>query len=193
MRTFNVPANTTVSLAGNIGNGSTANVTKTGNGVLALSGLNASAGNGYVGDTFVNGGLIQFSFLTNWGLGNIHFNGGGAQWAPGVSTDLSQFNIFFDGNATFDTNGNNVNLTNPVGRGGPGNLIKSGNGLLTLSAGSNSGNITGNVIVNAGTTNTMLSGISVSNDLQFGTGAVVHRPAGRHQPPMGARSIFRPI
>ncbi len=152
-----------MTLAGNIGDGSVGNVTMTGGGVLALGGLNASSSNGYVGNTILSQGLIQFSALTNLGLGNIIMNGGGLQWAPGTATDASQFNIFLTGNGIFDTNGNNVTLANPVGRGGSGSLTKVGNGVLTLAAGSNSGNITGSVILDAGTTTLGFAGNTTNN------------------------------
>ena len=155
--TFNVPTGLTATVSGNLGSGSTANVIKNGAGTLVLSGFNASTANGYLGTTIINQGLIQFSQLTNFGLGigvigNIDFNGGGVQWGTNSNTDLSQFKLYFDTNgATMDTNGNAVTLNNAIGGGGPGTLTKSGNGVLTLGV-SSAQTLTGATIVNAGPT-----------------------------------------
>jgi autotransporter-associated beta strand protein len=155
---FNVPTGLTATLAGNLGDGSTANVTKTGGGDLVLSGNNASSTTGYIGTTIINQGLITFSQLANFGLGigfagNIDINGGGLQWAANTSTDISQFNNFIDvGGATYDTNGNTVTLSNAIGGGGTGSLTKVGDGVLALAMSSDAQSFTGNIIINGGTT-----------------------------------------
>ena len=103
-------------------------VTKPGAGILALT-----ANNIYRGGTTVTGGLINFQSLGNFGGGMITLNGGGLQWAPGSSVDVSgRLNPIGTGGGTFDVNGNNVTLASALT--GAGGVTKQGAGALTLSA-----------------------------------------------------------
>ena len=105
---------------------------KNGTGTLFLAGTNTFAG----GLNLV-GGYVNFSSLSNLGTGKITFgsgNGGGVQYAFGNTADLSTQNVFLYGNATLDTNGNNVTLANPIGATGAGGLTKIGTGTLRFTA-----------------------------------------------------------
>jgi outer membrane autotransporter protein len=116
-------------------------LTKVGTGTLTLTGANT-----YTGGTTVTGGLIDFASLSNFGAGNITLNGGGLQWAPGNTADVSgRLNPFGAAGATFDTNGNNVTLASSLT--GAGSLGKQGAGALTLSG---ADTYTGNTTVSAG-------------------------------------------
>lgn len=103
---------------------------KTGAGALTLS-----AANTFTGGTTINGGLIEFSALENFGTGHVTLDGGGARWASGTSTDLSpRLNALGSGGGTFDTNGSDVTFSTALA--GPGALTKTGAGTLTLAPGS---------------------------------------------------------
>lgn len=115
--------------------------TKTGAGILALTG-----GNTYTGGTTVTDGLINFSKLANLGTGTITLNGGGLQWAAGNTTDVSaQLNPLGANGAIFDTNGNNVTFSTALSGGA---LVKNGAGTLLLTA---DNTYTGGTTINAGT------------------------------------------
>lgn len=115
--------------------------TKTGVGILALSGANT-----YTGGTTLKDGLINFQALSNFGTGNITLIGGGLQWATGNTVDVSgKLNPLGTDGAIFDTNGNNVTFNTALSGGA---LIKQGTGTLTLFA---DNTYTGGTTINAGT------------------------------------------
>ncbi|WP_421998886.1 autotransporter outer membrane beta-barrel domain-containing protein [Reyranella sp.] len=127
---------------GGIGGGTGGSLTKIGSGALTLTGANT-----YSGGTTINSGLINFSALNNFGSGPVTLNGGGLQWAPGNTTDISsQLAPLGAGGGIFDTNGNNVVLASVLS--GAGGLTKQGSGVLSLN-GANT--YTGPTTVNAGT------------------------------------------
>ena len=134
-------------------------VTKLGASSLVLS----NNANTYSGGTNLDGGILQFSSISQLGSGNISFGGGTLQY-NGNTDDISgrnvvinananatingQTGIALNGGATIDTNGQNVTFANPIGGGGSGGLTKAGNGTLTVN-GANSW--TGNTAVTGGT------------------------------------------
>jgi autotransporter-associated beta strand protein len=109
--------------------------TMSGTGALAKSGagtVTLTGTNTFTGGTTINGGLVNFSSANNFGTGAITLNGGGLQWAPGNTLDISsRLAALGAGGGTFDTHGNNVTLASAIG--GPGQLVKSGSGELTLN------------------------------------------------------------
>jgi autotransporter-associated beta strand protein len=107
----------------------TGSLTKVGLGTLALQ----ATSNGYLGDTSIRGGLVGFSSANGLGTGQVTLDGGGLQWLPGNTADISsRLNAIGAGGATFDTHGNNVTLAQPLSGLGP--VAKTGAGTLTLSA-----------------------------------------------------------
>ncbi len=133
------------------GNGT---LVKAGNGTLTLA-----ANNTYTGGTLVTGGLLGFSSLANFGPGNLVLSGGGVQWAPNYTYDISSYvNPLGDGNDTFDTNGNDITFHSVIA--GSGALVKAGNGTLTLTL---NNTYTGGTVLAGG----LVSFISRSN---FGPG-----------------------
>ncbi|MGN6370129.1 MAG: autotransporter-associated beta strand repeat-containing protein [Phycisphaerae bacterium] len=114
-------------------------LTKAGTGSLVLTGANT-----YTGPVGVNGGVLNFNSGAALGAGSaINFGGGTLQYTPGNGYDISARTVTFTGNATIDTNTNNVTFANSVGNGGAGGLTKTGTGTLVLAAtNSYSGNTT---------------------------------------------------
>jgi autotransporter-associated beta strand protein/T5SS/PEP-CTERM-associated repeat protein len=143
----------TLTLAADISGAGT--LGKAGVGTLILTGNNS-----YAGGTTITGGFINFNSANSFGSGLITINGGGLQWATGNSADISaQLAAFGAGGATFDTNGNNVTLAASLS--GPGGLIKTGAGTMTLS-GVNS--YQGGTAINGGT-------VAVTADANLGAAA----------------------
>jgi autotransporter-associated beta strand protein len=113
---------------GGLWGGSGGSLVKVGTGTLTLAGNNT-----YTGGTTINGGLINFSSLANFGTGMITLAGGGLQWAAGTTTDISSKLLLLGASGgTFDTNGNNVTFASALS--GTGGITKAGNGVLTLAA-----------------------------------------------------------
>ncbi|MDI1263438.1 MAG: autotransporter domain-containing protein, partial [bacterium] len=135
-------------------------LTKSGAGILALTGANTN----YTGATTVTGGLINFNAANNFGSGQVTLNGGGLQWATGNTSDISgKLGAFGSNGATLDTNNNNVMLASTLS--GTGSLTKTGAGTLTLSG---ANNYSGTTTINGGTL--ALSGagsIASSNGVNF--------------------------
>ena len=101
----------------------------TGSGTVTLSGPNT-----YGGGTTISGGtIVQVNADNNLGTGNLTFSGGRLRFETGFS---SSKNITLTGTGTLFTDGVDVTLSGDID--GAGTLIKSGNGILTLS-GNNSG------------------------------------------------------
>ena len=166
--TTNSNSNTTLAtqITGAAGGGG---LIKQGSGILTLTGLNL-----YSGGTTIQGGLINFASALNLGSGPITLNGGGLQWATGNTTDISfQLASLGAGGGIFDTNGNNVALSQTIS--GAGGLTKQGQGTLTLAGNnlySGATTVTGGLI-NFTSTNNFGSGqITLSGGgLQWATGS----------------------
>jgi autotransporter-associated beta strand protein len=114
---------------------STNGLSESGPGILVLEGNNSIAG-----PLNLNGGELGFYSLANLplssgGISSITFGGGGLQWEPGNTVDISSagINISFAGNAVFDTGSNNVTFADNFGDGGVGGFAKLGAGTLTLN------------------------------------------------------------
>jgi len=104
-------------------------LTKTGTGVLILSGANT-----FSGAANLNGGVANITTLANLGAGStITFGGGGIQF--GAILDPSTRTLTFNaGGAIFDTNNYGIVLGAAVGNSGAGGLTKTGAGILVLAA-----------------------------------------------------------
>ena len=126
-------------------------ITKVGNGTLTLASSNT-----YTGQTFLNGGAIQFNNNANFGTGNLVINNATLIWAAGVTSgvDISQIlntnatGGLASGIVTFNLNSNDEALTKPMS-GSAGLNIVGGAGILTLSGGQST--YMGNTTVTSGT------------------------------------------
>ncbi|MEZ0217423.1 MAG: autotransporter-associated beta strand repeat-containing protein [Rariglobus sp.] len=138
-----------------------------------------SRANTYEGKTQINGGLINFASMDNFGpTGTVNLDGGGLQWATGNTLDItssSRFNrAYGDAGAIFDTNGNNVTFAHaPTGAG---TFTKAGAGTLTLSA---STLHQGNTVITGGTLEFAASGDRVYAGAISGAGALTKSGGGR--------------
>ena len=111
--------------------------------------LSLSAANTYSLGTSLNGGVLNFTALSNLGSGPISFDGGTLQYAAGNTDDISTRSVTIGaGGASIDVGSNNVTFANPVGNGGSGGLTKLGTGGLTLAAPED---FTGDMNMTAGT------------------------------------------
>ena len=161
---------TQLTLSGVIGDGGgTFNLTKTGNGILVLSGANT-----YDGNTAINAGTVNVTHATGLGSagsGTVTIaNGttldiqnvvvaakGGTTITGGTISTTAGTSSYADGitlaaNSTVDVDGTQLTLSGVINDGAGNNfgLTKTGNGILVLSGANTYG---GNVALNAGTIN----------------------------------------
>ncbi len=127
---------------------SAADITKSGRGVLVLSGANTAGG--AARRTTINEGVLQIGDLDNIGgnTGALIFAGGALRLGAGFADDLSQRTIsFLSGGGSIDTNGVDLVLAGSLGAGA-GGFTKLGTGNLTLNA---AASFTGGATLSAGT------------------------------------------
>ena len=150
---------------------SAADITKSGRGILILSGTNTAGGAAF--QTTINEGALQIADLDNIGgsTGRLVFAGGALRLGTGFADDLSTRTIsFLLGGGTLDTNGNDVALTNSLGSGA-GAFTKIGTGNLTLNATSTR---TGATTLTTGTiTIGATNALGVGGNLSIGAGATL--------------------
>lgn len=119
-------------------------ITKTGAGVMSLSGANT-----YSGVTTINAGTLH---LDNAGAlgggGNITFTGGMLQYGVNNAVDYSSKIVNSTSAIRIDTNGQNVTYASALAASNTGGLIKMGSGTLSLGA---PALYTGSTTVNTGT------------------------------------------
>ena len=109
-----------------------ADITKSGRGVLVLSGVNTAGGGAK--RTTLNEGVLEIADLDNigGGTGALVFAGGTLRLGAGFTDDLSTRSItFLEGGGTLDTNGVDLALAGSLGTG-TGPFTKTGAGTLTL-------------------------------------------------------------
>jgi autotransporter-associated beta strand protein len=141
---------------------SSADITKSGRGVLVLSSANTAGGGAR--RTTINEGVLQIDALDKIGgtTGELVLAGGTLRFT-GAFDPSTRTVRFLQGGATFDTNGNDVTLANSIGGGGAGGFTKTGSGNLTLGAsasylGATNLQGTGRVTLNGGANGRLSSG-----------------------------------
>ena len=125
-----------------------------------------------VAQTIGSGSVVVISSASSL-AGPVTLNGGGLQWAPGVTSDISsKLSPLGPNGGIFDTNSNNVTLATPIT--GSGALTKIGAGTLTLRNIGYSGGtvVSGGVLTFQGfVSGNIVNNGSVVFDMQRATGA----------------------
>lgn len=153
-------------------------ITKSGDGLLRLSGSNS-----YTGGTLIRGGVLAVEHERALGpSGEIAFGGGTLQYSAGNTVDYSgRFSTASAQDYRIDTNGQDVAYASALASEG-GTLRKSGDGMLTLEAAStysggteidggtlrvanSEGSATGSGTVAVNANGTLSGGGSVAGDL----------------------------
>jgi autotransporter-associated beta strand protein len=144
-RTINVNSHLNVSTLSGVVSGTDSSITKTGPGVLVLSGANT-----YDGGTTINGGTLQANNTAALGTtGTITFGGGILQHTANSLTDFSsRFSTANNQPFYIDTNNQPITYATALTSATGGSLGKFGAGTLTLT-----GNATydGPTVINNGT------------------------------------------
>ncbi len=149
---------------------SAADLTKSGRGILILTGVNTAGGGS--SKTTLNEGILEIAGLANIGgaSGDLVFAGGTLRLGAGFSDDLSTRAIrFLAGGGTLDTNGLDLVLAGGLGTGS-GSFTKLGAGNLTLNA---SAGLSGSTTLAAGTVTLGASNALGSGNLSLLGGATL--------------------
>ena len=168
-------ASTTITLTATISSQltSTADITKSGRGILILSGTNTAGGS--TKKTTLNEGTLQIGDLDNIGgaTGGLVFAGGTLQLGSAfddAADDLSGRTItILNGGGTLDTNGKNPTFAASLGSGS-GTFTKTGTGNLTLNAATT---LTGATVISAGELTVGTDNAIGSGDLTIASGATL--------------------
>jgi len=110
-----------------------------GSGILIQAGSGAATLgllNSYTGETRINAGTLRLGHANGFGSGSIRFNGGTMQYGSGITTDVSSRIVNNSSAIRIDTNGQNVDFAALVSTN-TGGLVKTGNGILTMSGSGN--------------------------------------------------------
>ena len=166
------------------------NIVVTGNGILALTGVNT-----YSGSTSINGGTVNAGIAQNGtasgpfgATGTISFGGGTLQYSAANQYDYSaRFSTVGNQLWSIDTNGQNVTFATAL-QGAGSSLTKVGSGMLTLS-GNNS--YTGGTTVVGGTlVGTGASALGTGGNLTVGGGATfAYEPSAAAALSLGSGSL----
>ncbi|MCE9630553.1 MAG: autotransporter-associated beta strand repeat-containing protein [Planctomycetia bacterium] len=148
-----------ISFASSLAATNVGGLTKLGSGTLALSAANA-----LTGPVTVGGGVLA---VGNAGAmpasGNVSFTGGTLQYSASYTADLSARIAGSSGAIAIDTNSQNITFASSLAASNSGGLVKSGTGILTLSA---ANAYSGATTINLGT-------VLVNNAGALGTGASI--------------------
>ncbi|MCC8149425.1 autotransporter-associated beta strand repeat-containing protein [Akkermansia sp.] len=124
---------------------------KTGDGTLSIATDNA----GFSGEVLLGGGTVEMQHANALGSGDIIFNGGSLKYGAGITADISgqiKKDALASNAILVDTNGNAVAWTALAGW--EQNITRTGDGSLTLGAGTYGGKLTnsgdGSLIIGAG-------------------------------------------
>lgn len=129
IHTFQVDGADALMAVSGLVSGANGTLRKAGDGVLTLTGTNT-----YSGDTTVNEGLIHFQNMANLGTGQIVLDGGGLRWASGNTADIStRLGALGVEGAVLDVQDNDITFASAM-TGAGGQLVKRGDGVLTLTA-----------------------------------------------------------
>ena len=144
-----------VTLAGVIDSTNTAGLTKTGGGILTLSGANTYTGVTTIGPAAANNTAISsFLRLNNalalGGGGNLTFTGGTLRYTGNNKVDYSGRIVGSTGAINIDTNGQSVTFASALAASNNQGLTKLGAGTLTLSGAANNA-YTGTTTLSGGT------------------------------------------
>lgn len=156
--------------------GTGGSITKTGTGILTLTGTNT-----FTGAVTISNGFINVGNVTNLGAGTaISISGGGLQFSANTTNNIadpsSRTITINAGGATFDTNNNQIIFASAVGGSGAGGLTKAGPGTLFL-LGANT--YTGATTVNAGVLNLQnATAVSAGSSVTVGSGAALALQGG---------------
>ena len=144
---------------------------KTGDGTLSIATDNA----GFSGEVLLGGGTVEMLHAGALGSGDIIFNGGMLKYGAGITADISgqiKTDALASNAILVDTNGNAVAWTALAGW--EQNITRTGDGSLTLGAGTYAGKLTneGAGSLNIGEGNASLTGSIAGTVSKTGSGTL---------------------